>query len=222
MKFNILFFQLVLFSSLIIISISDKPKKKHKKKTSHKNTTLPNGLPIPDTVHPDYIPPEVFCETCRAVVNEALKELRTKTREADVYDYLSNACVEERYIRYAYIPKDIQRTCGVFLDAYHDEVVKLLMKRNVEMNNEDIINNFCDEYTQICKGVEVDYEKTFYKVHRQSENEIDGGRFTLDIHGNNEQDRGYQKQEKKEPNKNKKEKNKKKKHSHVTKENNDL
>ena len=217
MKFNILFFQLLLFSSLIIISISTKSKKKHKKKTSHKNTTLPNGLPIPDTVHPDYILPELFCETCRAVVNEALKELRTKTRESDVYDYLSNACVEEKYTRYVYIPKDIKRTCGIFLDAYPDEVVKLLMKRNIDMKNEDIINNFCDEYTQICKGVEVNYEKSFYKVHKQSENDIDGVPFTLDIHGNNEEDIGYQKKEK-----NKNKKNKKKKHSHVTKENNDL
>ena len=217
MKFNILFFQLLLFSSLIIISISTKSKKKHKKKTSHKNTTLPNGLPIPDTVHPDYILPELFCETCRAVVNEALKELRTKTRESDVYDYLSNACVEEKYTRYVYIPKDIKRTCGIFLDAYHDEVVKLLMKRNIDMKNEDIINNFCDEYTQICKGVEVNYEKSFYKVHKQSENDIDGVPFTLDIHGNNEEDIEYQKKEK-----NKNKKNKKKKHSHVTKENNDL
>ena len=214
MKFNILFFQFILFSCLITISISSKSKKKHKIKKSPKNTTLPNGLPIPDTTHPSYILPELFCETCRAVINEALKELRTKTRESDVYDYLSNACVEEKYRRYEYIPQDIKRTCGIFLDAYQDEVVKLLTKRNIDMKNENLINNFCDNYTQICKDVEVNYEKSFYKVNRKSENEIEGMPLTVDIHNENE---GGTEHEKKE--KNKKKKNTKKIHSNV---NNDL
>ena len=208
MKSNILFFQLILFSYLITISKSSKskPKKKHNKKKSPKSTTLPNGLPIPETTHPSYILPELFCETCRAVINEALKELRTKTREADVYDYLSNACVMEKYKRYEYIPQDIKRTCGIFLDAYQDEVVKLLMKRNTEMKNEDTIYNFCDNYTQICKGVEVNYEKSFHKINRNSKNEIEGVPFTVDIH--NEKEKG-----------NKKNKNKNKSNSNV---NNDL
>ena len=210
MKLNILYFQLILFSCLITISISSKSKskKKHKNKKPSKNTTLQNGLPIPETKHPSYILPELFCETCRAVINEALKELRTKTRESDVYDYLSNACVMEKYKRYEYIPQDIKRTCGIFLDAYQDEVVKLLMKRNIDMDNKDIINNFCDNYTQICKDVEVNYEKSFYKVNRNSNNEIEGMPITVAIHNENEESK-----------KTKKNKNKNKSHSNV---NNDL
>ena len=186
MKFNVLLFQIILFTCLKI-TISTKSKK-NKSKKAHKNTTLPNGLPKPDLVRPNYILPELFCETCRAIVNEALKELRTKTKESDVYDYLSKACVEERYTRYEYIPKDIKRTCGIFMDVYQDEVVKLLTKRNIDMNKEDLIQNFCDDYTQVCKGVEVNYEKSFYKVNPRSENDIDGNPLTIDIH--NDKDDG--------------------------------
>jgi hypothetical protein len=185
MKFNILFFPIILFTCLEI-TISTKSKK-NKNKKAHKNTTLPNGLPKPDVVRPNYIIPELFCETCRAIINEALKELRTKTRESDVYDYISNACKEERYTRYTYIPKDIKRTCGIFLDVYQDEVVKLLTKRNIDMNKEDIIKNFCDDYTQVCKDVEVDYEKSFYKVHPRSEYEIDGNPLSFNIHNDNDE-----------------------------------
>ena len=124
MKLRISFSQLILLSSLIILSISKSKKKKTKKE---KNTAkLPNGLPTPDSVRPSYIIPELFCETCRAIVNEALKELKTKRKESDVYDYLSKVCDESKYTTYEFIPQDIKRTCGVFMGVYEDEIVKLL------------------------------------------------------------------------------------------------
>ena len=156
MKLLIFFIHIIiLFNLIILISTSKQKKKKTKNKN---NETLPNGLPTPDSVRPDYIIPELFCETCRAVVNEALKELRLKTKESDIIYYLSNACKgEERYTSYEYIYKDIIATCGIFMGIYEDELTKYLEKRNIETSKEDLIYNFCDEYTQICKGVEVNY-----------------------------------------------------------------
>ena len=179
MKFKISFFQLIFFSNLIILSLSKQKKKKEKN-----SPTLPNGLPTPESVRPNYIIPELFCETCRAIVNEALKELRSKTKESDVYSYLSNACDESKYTRYEFIPKDIKRTCGVFMDIYEDEIVKLLTKRKIDSKNKEIIYNFCDEYTQVCKGVEVNYEKTFKKIDKNTK--IDGIPLTIDIHNKDE------------------------------------
>ena len=204
MKFKISFLQLILFSNLIILSLA-KPKKKKEKKEKN-SPTLPNGLPTPESVRPNYIIPELFCETCRAIVNEALKELRSKTKESDVYSYLSNACDESKYTRYEFIPKDIKRTCGVFMDIYEDEIVKLLTKRKIDNKNKEIIYNFCDEYTQVCKGVEVNYEKTFKKIDKNTK--IDGIPLTIDIHNKDEK---KEKKEEKKDNKENKNKEKKKK-----------
>jgi len=205
MKFIISFLQIILFSNIIISSFTKSKKKKDKKEKN--STTLPNGLPTPESVRPNYIIPELFCETCRAIVKEALKELRTKTKESDVYDYLSNACVESKYTTYEFIPKDIKRTCGVFMDIYEDEIVKLLTKRKIDSKKEDIIYNFCDEYTQVCKGVEVNYEKTFKKIDKNTK--IDGIPLTIDIH--NKDEKIEEKKDNIENNKNKKIKKEKKK-----------
>ena len=204
MKFKISFLQLILFSNIIILSLAKSKKKKEKKEKN--SPTLPNGLPTPESVRPNYIIPELFCETCRAIVNEALKELRSKTKESDVYSYLSNACDESKYTRYEFIPKDIKRTCGVFMDIYEDEIVKLLTKRKIDSKNKEIIYNFCDEYTQVCKGVEVNYEKTFKKIDKNTK--IDGIPLTIDIHNKDEK---KEKKEEKKDNKENKNKEKKKK-----------
>ena len=209
MKIKITFFQILLSSSLIIYSICKSKKKKNKKENN--KTILPNGLPTPDSVRPNYVLPEVFCETCRAIVNEALKELRTKTKESDVYDYLSNVCDEGKYLTYEYIPKDIKRTCGVFMGIYNDEVVKLLTNRKIDIPNKDIISNFCDNYTQVCKGVEVNYEKSFNKVNKKTDLKIDGVPLSIDIHKDGEQQVKTENKESTKKNKNKKGKNKEKK-----------
>ena len=205
MKCKISFFQIIILSSLIILSLT-KPKK-NKNKKGKKSTTLPNGLPTPDSVRPSYVIPELFCETCRAIVNEALKELRAKTAESDVYDYLSKACEESRYTSYEYIPKDIERTCGIFMGIYEEEIVKLLTKRKIDAKNKEIISNFCDDYTQVCKGVEVNYEKSFEKIQREGEYDVGGMPLTIDIHSSDEK---KERKDKKKERNNKKHKNKNK------------
>lgn len=182
MKNKFSLFSFYLFLSLIVISTAKSKKKKIKRENNQ--TTLDNGLPIPESVRPNYVLPELFCETCRAIVNEALKELRTKTKESDVYDYLSKACDESRYTTYEFIPKDIKKTCGIFMGIYEDEIVKLLTKRKIDAKSKEIIYQFCDEYTQVCKGVEVNYEKTFQKIEKNGN--IDGMPITIDIHSNDE------------------------------------
>ena len=191
-----------------LISSSNQKKKKIKKKIDSK---LPNGLPKPDSVRPDYIIPELFCETCRAVVNEVLKELRFKIKESDVIYYLSNICLdEEKFNAYEYIPKDIKATCGIFMGVYEDELTKFLSKRNTETPYKSLIYDFCDEYTQICKGVEVNYEKSFTKIERNKETNVGGIPLSVNIHktGENNNNNKDKKNKKKKINKASTDKNK--------------
>ena len=207
MNFKLSFLQIILISKLIILSLSKSKKKKDKK--DNISTTLPNGLPKPDVARPSYIIPELFCETCRAIVNEALKELKSKKKESDVYDYLSKACDESKYTTYEFIPQDIKRTCGIFMGIYEDEIVKLLTNRKLDEKNKDIIYNFCDEYTQVCKGVEVNYEKAFTKIDKNAN--IDGMPLTIDVHKENEKDKDEKDLSKKHEDKKIKDKNRKRK-----------
>ena len=86
----IILFQIIIIICLINSIISKSKKKKHKKDKKDDIDRRPNGLPTPESVRPNYVTPELFCETCRAIVKEAVKELRTKTKESDVIFYLDN------------------------------------------------------------------------------------------------------------------------------------
>ena len=178
MKTNIILFQTFIFICLINSILNKSKKKKHKKDSKPK---LPNGLPTPESVRPNYITPELFCETCRAIVKEAVKELKSKTRESDVMYYLDTACNDEnRYTVYQHTPRDIKIGCGVFKGIYEDELVKLLTKRKADETKEQLIKQFCDETTEVCKGVEVDLFKHMQKIDKNTK--INGEDVNIEFH----------------------------------------
>ena len=181
----IIIFQIVIIICLINSVINKSKKKKNKKEKKDDNINkLPNGLPTPESVRPNYVTPELFCETCRAIVKEAVKELKTKTRESDVMFYLDNACDENKYTRYQHVPRDIKITCGTFMGIYEDELVKLLTKRRIDETKEELARQLCDETTEVCKGVEVNLFKNMKKIEKNSKlsTEIDGEPVNIEFH----------------------------------------
>ena len=213
MKTNfIILFQIIIIITLIDIIISKSKKKKHKKDKKDKTPRLPNGLPTPESVRPNYVTPELFCETCRAVVKEAVKELRTKTKESDVMYYLDNVCDEDRYKTYQHVPRDIKITCGVFMGIYEEELVKLLTKRRVEETKEELAKQLCDDTTEVCKGVEVNLFKNMKKIEKNTKynTNIDGDPVDIEFHTKNKTNE-INDEEKKEKKVKKKKKKKKEK-----------
>ena len=213
-KFFISFTQMIIIITLIHL-IANKSKKKKQKKD--KTPRLANGLPTPESVRPNYVTPELFCETCRAIVKEAVKELKTKTKESDVMYYLDNVCDENKYQVYQYVPRDIKITCGVFMGVYEDELIKLLTKRKLDETKEELIKQLCEETTEICKGVEVNIFKNIPKIEKNTKfnTNVDGEPVNIEFHST-----------KNETNKNKDEekmnKSKKKKKKKDKENNNDL
>ena len=213
-KFFISFTQIIIIITLIQL-ITNKSKKKKQKKD--KTPRLANGLPTPESVRPNYVTPELFCETCRAIVKEAVKELKTKTKESDVMYYLDNVCDENKYQVYQYVPRDIKITCGVFMGVYEDELVKLLTKRKLDETKEELIKQLCEDTTEICKGVEVNIFKNIPKIEKNTKfnTNVDGEPVNIEFHST-----------KNETNKNKDEekmnKRKKKKKKKDKENNNDL
>ena len=206
MKMKFLLFQIIIIICLIN-SIINKSKKKKKKDKKDSQPKLPNGLPTPESVRPNYVTPELFCETCRAIVKEAVKELKTKTKESDVMYYLDNVCDENRYTVYQYVPRDIKITCGVFMGIYEEELVKLLTKRKIDETKEELVKQLCDETTEICKGVEVNMFKHMQKIDKNTK--INGEPVNIEFHRKNETNEN--KEEKKDEKDDKKKKKKKKK-----------
>ena len=213
-KFFISFTQIIIIITLIRL-ITNKSKKKKQKKD--KTPRLANGLPTPESVRPNYVTPELFCETCRAIVKEAIKELKTKTKESDVMYYLDNVCDENKYQVYQYVPRDIKITCGVFMGVYEDELVKLLTKRKLDETKEELIKQLCEDTTEICKGVEVNIFKNIPKIEKNTKfnTNVDGEPVNIEFHST-KNDTNKNKDEEK-MNKNKKKTKKKDKEN-----NNDL
>ena len=194
----IILFQMIIIISLINSIISKSKKKKHKKDKKDDIVRLPNGLPTPESVRPNYVTPELFCETCRAIVKEAVKELRTKTKESDVIFYLDNVCDENKYTRYQHVPRDIKITCSTFMGIYEEELIKLLTKRRIDETKEELARQLCDETTELCKGVEVNLFKNMQKIEKNGKisTEIDGEPVNIEYHSTkNETDKNKNNEE---------------------------
>ena len=87
---KILTFALILIS-LISITISKK-KKKQKKEKKPEN---------PLDRRPQSTSPELFCDACQAIIQEATKQLYNKKKESDVVDVLEYICNPEYYYKYS-------------------------------------------------------------------------------------------------------------------------
>ena len=210
MRIKLLFslLQIFIIINLINLSTNKSKKKKNKKKSRSNLPTLPNGLPTPESVRPNYVTPELFCETCRAIVKEAVKELKTKTRESDVLYYLDNVCDENKYTVYQHVPRDIKITCSTFMGVYEEELIKLLTKRKSDSTKEECAQQLCDNITEICKGVEVNLFKNMKKIDN---NNTEGQPFNIEYHPKTDKDKDKDKKNKDEEKEEKKNKKKKKK-----------
>ena len=59
----------------------------------------------PKSYKPNKTTPELWCDTCNAIVRETHKLLRGKSSEADVYDLTDDVCNPERYYVYSNVLK---------------------------------------------------------------------------------------------------------------------
>ena len=80
-----------LIFALVFLVESRKKKKKAKQPKIAQN---------PLDKRPSKIKPELYCDSCIAMVKESVKELRGKKKESDVIDVVENVCDPERYYSY--------------------------------------------------------------------------------------------------------------------------
>ena len=125
------------------------PKKTHNsKKTS---------LPIADDIRPSDISRELFCDSCQAIITEALKNLRNLHKESDIIFYLnSGVCLQKNFDGYHFSKPEMEIACEVFISEYYDEIEKILMGRNPNVDTkEQLIQNLCFDKIKACNGVEL-------------------------------------------------------------------
>lgn len=88
MKFKKLCFLAVAIATIFISITNSKKKKKQKKEEDPLNK------------RPSKIKPELYCDSCIAIVKEATKRLYNKKSESDVFDVLEDTCNPEYYYTY--------------------------------------------------------------------------------------------------------------------------
>ena len=95
---TIYFFLIFLIFSLITqILTKEKPKHKSsstkgKGKRKKSDNLMENGLPTPDSIRPSHVSPELLCDSCQAIISEAVKRLGKQTKSSEVLFYLDKVC----------------------------------------------------------------------------------------------------------------------------------
>lgn len=76
----------------VLLALVDARKKKKKQKEAKLENPLDR--------RPDSVSKELYCDSCQAIIKEAVKELRGKKKESDVYDIMDTVCNPEKYYSY--------------------------------------------------------------------------------------------------------------------------
>ena len=161
MKANIYLF-LILFILISLLSFfscqedtKSKAKSAKKKKKAKKSSKLmENGLPTPDSIRPSHVSPELLCDSCQAILSEAVKRLGKQTKSSEVLFYLDKVCDPSRYNTYHFPPPDMKMGCEVFVGGYNDEIERILIGRKLDLSVDDLIQDLCFKTTKVCEGVD--------------------------------------------------------------------
>ena len=159
MKVHYIFLTFLIFS-LINLSLTkeeQKPKSKSikkKKKPKKSDDLMENGLPTPESIRPTNVSPELLCDSCQAIISEAVKRLGKQTKSSEVLYYLDKVCDPQRYNIYHFPPPDMKTGCEVFVGAYNDEVERVLIGRKLDLSTDDLIQDLCFKTTKVCENVD--------------------------------------------------------------------
>ena len=154
------FFLIFMLFSLIDYSLAkeEKTKKtkssKGKKSSKKSDNLMENGLPTPDSIRPTNVSPELLCDSCQAIISEAVKRLGKQTKSSEVLFYLDKVCDPQRYNIYHFPPPDMKTGCEVFVGAYNDEVERILIGRKLDLSTDDLIQDLCFKTTKVCENVD--------------------------------------------------------------------
>ena len=159
MKSIYYFLILLLFSLINEILATDEPKHKaknpkRKKKVKKSDNLMENGLPTPDSIRPSNVSPELLCDSCQAIISEAVKRLGKQTKSSEVLFYLDKVCDPQRYNIYHFPPPDMKTGCETFVAAYNDEVERVLIGRKLDLSTDDLIQDLCFKTTKVCENVD--------------------------------------------------------------------
>ena len=159
MKTFYFFFIFLIFSLTVQILSKEKQKKKPKPnkvkgKSKKSDKLMDNGLPTPDSIRPSHVSPELLCDSCQAIISEAVKRLGKQTKASEVLFYLDKVCDPQRYNIYHFPPPDMKTGCEVFVGAYNDEVERVLIGRKLDASSDDLIQDLCFKTTKVCENVD--------------------------------------------------------------------
>ena len=165
MKTFYFLFIFLIFSLTVQILSKEKQKKKPKTnkvkgKSKKSDKLMDNGLPTPDSIRPSHVSPELLCDSCQAIISEAVKRLGKQTKASEVLFYLDKVCDPQRYNIYHFPPPDMKTGCEVFVGAYNDEVERVLIGRKLDASSDDLIQDLCFKTTKVCENVDFNNIKT--------------------------------------------------------------
>ena len=83
----------LLFLIILITADLTYGAKANKKRKGKKKVTIPvEEVEKSSQKRPSKTSPELYCNACQAIIRESIKTLKHRKSEADVFDFLSEAC----------------------------------------------------------------------------------------------------------------------------------
>eukprot|EP00826_Nyctotherus_ovalis_P000720 TRINITY_DN10026_c0_g1_i13.p1 TRINITY_DN10026_c0_g1~~TRINITY_DN10026_c0_g1_i13.p1 ORF type:complete len:152 (+),score=26.78 TRINITY_DN10026_c0_g1_i13:202-657(+) len=102
---------------------------------------------VPLAKRPSNVSPELYCEICLVILEEALSVLKHRKAEMDVFDALDNICDVDRLYKYGYSIMDARDACQAFVANWEEVLEKNLMNRT---NSDQLAKTVCIEITRVC------------------------------------------------------------------------
>lgn len=152
---RIWFYALCLLVIISFVMMPVEAKKKKKVKKAKKGTRKVNHAKPEKSSpkRPDGTTPELYCNACQAIVKEALKKLKHRKSEAEVFDVLDDVCNPKHYYIYMFPPPEMKQGCEAFIMDWEEQLEKTLLNRET---NAEVEKKICYEISEACTGVDVE------------------------------------------------------------------
>ncbi|EGR30292.1 hypothetical protein IMG5_135580 [Ichthyophthirius multifiliis] len=102
---------------------------------------------------PSAIEPELYCNSCQAVLKEIFKKIRDSRKESDIAYAIDGICRQNNFAVYEFPPPDMVKGCQAFMGTWEETVEKALLNRG---NNEEMEHELCNVQTKACLGVDME------------------------------------------------------------------
>lgn len=129
----------------------------HSKKAKRSGSSSSHDPEKSSAKRPTSTSPELYCNSCQAIIREMIKKLKHRNSESDVMEAIDEVCNPELYMVYEFPPPEMREGCEAFIMDWEEVVEKELINRDHKKDPKGALveERVCNEISKACKNVNV-------------------------------------------------------------------